>query len=228
MQNVLIIESPGLEDITTEDRTGILVAQQLRLIRVPVEIQSIHSSKLLQERLNQFGRDAGVIHIAAHGDKEAIWFTDGSKLTWKELEQNLMVYAMQKIVVISACRSANFTFDKTLSDVLQILSNGQHQPPKCVLTLWGNVFMADVVLCWGLFYRRLFSFHNGGIDKLTARNIYESLSSVKSAGLPKICCAYWYDKYRQYADISPWKSGEMNLPKIESDQQTLPYFPLPH
>lgn len=228
MQKVLIIESPSLEDITDEDRTGLLVAQQLRLLRIPAEIKSIHTAQLLQTRISLFGNDAGIIHIAAHGNTDGIWFTDRSKLSWKELEQALLVHAMNKIVVLSACRSANFSFDKKLSEILQLLTMGQYQPPKCVLTLWGDVYFADVVLCWGLFYRRLFAANNGNIENCNPKIIFDSLEYIKRAGLPKICCAYWYDKYRQYADISPWKSGDMNISKIENGQQTLPYIPLPH
>lgn len=228
MQSVFIIESPSLEDISNEDRTGLLVAQQLRLLRIPAEIKSIHKAQLLSTRLSEFGNNAGIIHIAAHGNTEGIWFTDRSKLTWKELEQTLAIQAMNKIVVLSSCRSANFSFDKTLSEVLQLLTQGKYQPPKCVLTLWGDVYFADVVLCWGLFYRRLFSAINGNITNCSPRIIYNSLTDIKKAGLPKICCAYWYEKYREYADISPWKAGDNNITKIENGKQTVPYSPLLH
>lgn len=219
MENILIIESPGLEDITTGDRTGYLLSEQLKLLRVPHVYFAVHTASLLQERLLEYAKIAGVIHIATHGNETGIFFTDNSKLTWNELQQNLLVYAANRLTVISACHSASFEIDETLAGLLESLTTGVVKPPKCVMTMWGEVYFADAVLAWGLFYRGFSKALAGKeVDSFTPRMILESLKPVKQAGLPKICVSYWYSQYHKYVDISPWKMGETEVVSIENGQ----------
>jgi len=219
MDNILLIESPGLMDITTGDRTGYLLSEQLKLIRVPHDYFAIHTSSLLQELLAQHAKNAGVVHISVHGNETGIFFTDNSILTWNELQQNLLVYAGNRLIVLSACHSAFFKIDKTLAGLLESLTAGLAKPPKCVLTMWGEVYFPDAVLAWGLFYRTFFKTLAGSdIGSFTPRAVLESLKIVKQAGLPKICAAYWYSRHHEYVDISPWKEGETEVTAIENDQ----------
>jgi len=219
MENVLIVESPGLVDITTGDRIGYLVSEQLRLLRVPHVYFAIHTSSLLQERFAEHAKGAGIVHISAHGNETGIFFTDNSGLTWNELQQNLLVYAGNRLIVVSACHSAFFTIDETLAGLLESLTTGVAKPPKCVLTMWGEVYFADAVLAWGLFYRGFFKvLAHRNVGSFTPRMILESLKPVKQAGLPKICASYWYSRYHKYVDLSPWKEGETEVEAIENGQ----------
>lgn len=189
MGKVLIIESPGLVDITTGDRTGYLVSEQLRLLRVPHVYFAVHTASLLQERLAEQAEGAGVVHISTHGNETGIFFTDNSELTWNELQQNLLVYAGNRLIVVSACHSAFFAINKTLAGLLELLTQGVAKPPKCVLTMWGEVYFADVVLAWGLFYRRFFKALAGGnVDNFTPRIVLESLKSVQASGITQNLC----------------------------------------
>jgi hypothetical protein len=184
MENILIIESPGLEDITTVDRTGYLLSEQLKLLRVPHVYFAVHTSSLLQGRLAEYANIAGVIHIAAHGNEIGTYFTDNSGFTWNELQQNLLVYAGDRLIVLSACHSAFFNIDKTLAELLESLTAGVAKPPKCVLTMWGVVNFPDAVLAWGLFYRTLFkSLADRTLGSFTPRMILESLKPI-TRGLP--------------------------------------------
>lgn len=219
MENVLIIESPGLKDITTGDRTGYLVSEQLRLLRVPHAYFAIHTSSLLQERLAEHAKSAGVVHILAHGNQTGIFFTDNSGLTWNQLQQNLLAYAGNRLIIVSACHSASFAIDDTLAGLLESLTTGVVKPPRCVLTMWGEVYFADVVLAWGLFYRRFFKALSGNdVLSFTPRMILESLKPIRQAELPKICASYWYSQYHKYVDLSPWKAGETEVEAIENGQ----------
>jgi hypothetical protein len=102
--------------------------------------------------------------------------------------------------------------------------------PRCVLTFFGTVGYADSLLAWGLFYRHLFSgltAKNIDVAACPARVIFDALSHVKASGLNvKICAAYWYDRFRCYANISPWSEivppFDKQVVAIESGQATAP------
>jgi hypothetical protein len=209
MAKVLIVESPGLKDISTGDREGLVLSELLQLIRVPVGYCAIETASLLQTRLSSRGRNAAVIHISTHGNPTGIFFTDGSSLTWKELQQTLLAHAWDKLVVLSACHSGMFTPDESQAQMLATLTAGVVKPPRCVLTMWGDVYFADAVLAWGLFYRAFFErLARRRVSSFDAHDVLESLKRVKAGGFSKICAYYWYGSSQGYRSISPWKDGK--------------------
>ncbi|NRD51614.1 C13 family peptidase [Corallococcus exiguus] len=208
MRQVLIIESPGLNDITTGDRTGELLAGQLRLLRISHKLSTIHTSELLEQRLQESAQDSDVIHLSMHGSKEGIHFTDGTYIDWRQLQHKLLAHGGNRLLVISACQSSNFVPDSNLASTMQSLTNGAQSAPRCVFTMFGDVYFVDVVLAWGLFYRRLSSMLNGmPSSQCTPQQVKNSLDAVYKAGFSKICAAFWYEQFGKYQNISPWLSG---------------------
>jgi hypothetical protein len=217
MKRVLIIESPGLNDITTGDRTGELLAGQLSLIRIPYELRTIHTAELLEQRLGEEARESDVIHLSMHGNRDGIWFTNGTSINWTHLQYQLLKHAGGKLIVINACQSSTFVPDDNLAKTMQELTNGGMQAARCVFTMFGDVYFADSVLAWGLFYRRLSSKLNGASSsQCTAAQIRDSLSSVHRAGFPKICAVFWYEQFGKYKNISPW------IPEIKPNKPEEP------
>ncbi|MFH1227003.1 MAG: CHAT domain-containing protein [Planctomycetota bacterium] len=217
--SVLIIESPGLIDITTEDNQGKILAQELRLLRIHCEYKPIHTSSLLQQTLNSHAK-YDVIHICCHGSKDGLSFTDGSFLNWDALQSSLLPFMSKRLVMLSACQSAFFKPDATLAKFLQQISFDALKAPKCIFTMFGNFYFADGVLAWGVFYRKFseeLEKNKASVSSCTSRMILNSLRSVKNAELPsvKICAAYWYEQSKRYIDISPWKIGEQVVDAIE-------------
>lgn len=211
MRRVLIVESPGLADITSGDRRGELIKRQLELLRIPCVLQAIHTSTLFEDVLKGGAPESDVIHLSAHGNTAGIGFTDGSFLDWKKLQIAALPHTGGKLLVLDACQSAAFNVDANLAKFMQQMMGGVAQPPKCVLTMVGNVYFADSVLAWGLFYRRLAQKLNGApVVQTDAHHIKEALDSVKGAQLPKICASYWYDEHGKYKNISPWLGGPVS------------------
>lgn len=219
MLSVLIVESPGLEDITSGDREGDILARQLQLIRIPCEYKSIHKADLLIEVIKEHNK-YDVIHLSCHGNENALYFTDKSRLNWDELQKILLTFGSDRLVVLSACNSAFFKPDATLAEFLKRFTFNTLKPPKCIFTMSGNFYFADGVLAWGLFYRKFseeLKENKTSVLSCTSRMIYKSLSCVKKAELPevKICAAYWYEQHNKYVNISPWLRGEKIINDIE-------------
>jgi len=209
MEPVLLIESPGLLEITTGDRRGEVLSRQLHMLRVPCVYAPIHTNNLVAARMDTM-KPYSVMHLAAHGLKGSIGFTDGSALSPEQLRQVVWPRASDRIVVLDACDTHWIQADDPLSALLRPWQGG----PKCVLTMVGKVFFADSALSWSVFYRHLFArLGSGGVPACTARDVLESLKRVKAAELgAPICAAYWYEAHSRWVDISPWKpSAENNV-----------------
>lgn len=137
----------------------------------------------------------------------------------------LLPYVSNRLAILSACHSAFFKPDQKLSEFLSHLSFGQYKPPICVFTMFGEIYIAESVLAWGLFYCNLSKrLKDNPISSCTARMIYDSLNIVRNANLPKICAAHWYDK--KYIDISPWKEN-IAIDRIDKIEKGLPVESLP-
>jgi len=213
MRRVLIVESPGLEDITSGDRRGEVLMGQLRLLRIPCVLRPIHSARLLEEVLKEEAPNSDVIHLCMHGNSAGISFTDGSSYRWKDLQFPVLSHARGKLLVLDACRSATFKPDATLAKFMSIFSKGRAQAPRCVLTMFGDVYIADSALAWGLVYRRLRrELEGASIEQCSAKQIKETLEVVKQAGLPKICASFWYERHGLYQDVTPWLIGSSLRP----------------
>lgn len=222
MRGVAIIESPGLRDITTGDRSGLALAEILRLLRVPYRYQAIHSKDLLKPILLDTARDFDVVHLSAHGKDGALSFTDGSVLSGDEMQWSLLPASNGRIVALDACGSSGFEPADNLAVFMQAYTEGVLRPPKCVLTMYGNVTFGDSALSWALFYRHLWKrLLNVEASRCQPRAIHECLLSVKNADLHKICAAFWYDAYSKYVSVSPWldETGD-HVAAIERGEDT--------
>lgn len=220
MEPILIIESPGLSDITTGDREGQHLHGLLQILRIPSTYLPIHSDKLLGERLAEHAPKHAVIHLAAHGSKQGLGFTDGSLTEWAELSALLTFAAADKLVVLSSCHSSEMPKPDTQDTLAAIVTKAlglKPSPPRAILTIFSTVAFYDCVLAWGVFYRHLsmrIAKHGAAIASCEPRWIFESLNAVKNADLPtvKICATFWYEKYGKHVDISPWhEDGPTNL-----------------
>lgn len=182
-----------------------MLAGQLRLLRIPCELRTIHAAELLERTLEEGARESDVIHLSTHGNKDGIGFTDGSGMNWNQLQYPLLKHAGGKLLVINACQSAAFVPDGNLAKIAQAFTKGRMQAARCVFTMFGDVYFADSVLAWGLFYRRMSTKLKGASSsQSTPEQIKDSLDAVHQAGLPKICAAFWYEEHSKYKNISPW------------------------
>ena len=197
---VLIIESPGLSDITTGDRPGERLSEQLRLMRLPAAYSPIHTGGLLDSTIGAQAGSFDVLHLAGHANEKILAFTDNSSFPWLEVAKVLSRRAEGKIVAISACNSfAAHKASETLGKALQA-AGYRGAMPACILTFFGNIALCDTLLTWGLFYRHLS--RAGVID---ARAVFDALTLVKGAGLEaKVCAAWWSGT--QFHDVSPWST----------------------
>lgn len=212
---VLILESPGLIDIDTGDREGEHLDKLLRMLRIESTYRPFSGHSRLELLLVNEAPNAACLHLCGHGDSQQFAFTNGRGLAWSELARGVITYAPRKIVILAACHSDELRIVfRTLAEALEAALPGSLVMPRCVLTFFGTVYFADSLLAWGLFYRHLFDAlrsKNLNIANCPPRVILDALSKVKASGLNvKICAAYWYDKYRCYANISPW--GQFGRP----------------
>lgn len=209
MRGVAIIESPGLQDITSGFRSGAALAEFLRLLRVPFVYLPIHSKELLKPKLIQTAKDFDVVHLSAHGYRGALSFTDGSVLHGDEMQWLLLPSANGRIVSLDACGSSNFAPAESLASFMQDLTDGALHPPRCVMTMFGNVTFGDSALTWSLFYRQLeCMLGKQSAAEACPRSIRNSLLPVRGANLHKICAAYWYERHKKYVNISPWSDED--------------------
>ncbi|MAT84106.1 MAG: hypothetical protein CMD39_07425 [Gammaproteobacteria bacterium] len=216
---VLIIESPGLDDFMTNDRVGPPLQQQLMLTRVVANLMVATRRESFRELMRgPHVASFPIVHLSLHGDMSGITFTDGKDMDWHQVQLELHAWAANKIVAISACESAAFKLDDDLAKWLMSQTKGQYGPPRAVLTMLQKVYMPDATLAWGLFYRRLYQRladrQAPSASSASARDIYESLRKVRAAGLPKICCAFWYEPYQRFVNITPWKDDEKTSQRI--------------
>jgi prepilin-type processing-associated H-X9-DG protein len=199
---ILFVESPGLNDITTQDRRGEVLSQQAGLLRIDRVYQPIHTKDLLGPVCSQ-NSACDVIHLSAHGQQGNIAFTDGSAYSPLELQAAIWPYASGKIVVFDACDTHWIEPNEELSNFISKLSKGTVKPPLCVLTMVGKVFFPDSVLAWGVFYRHLAAqLRQRAVSTATLKEINQALKYVKGANLPKICAVYSSGK--TWKNISPW------------------------
>lgn len=204
---VLVIESPSLADLAREARVGLLLVEQLRLCALRVHRELCAERDAFMDHLADPGLgEVPIVHLVCHGDQRGIRFTDGRDMCWLELQCGLIEHCRDRIVVLSSCESAFLqTTQEDLASHLMTTSRGYKRPPRVVLTMLLEVALPDALLGWGLFYRRLFErLGDRSVREATARDVYEALVPVRDAGLPKVCCAFWYERYQRYVNVSPW------------------------
>lgn len=205
MKKVLIVESPGYQDIDSGDRRGEVIRQQLGLLRVLAEVRGASKlAGLMTHLVVEKTAEYDALHLAMHGDRQGLYFTDGGRLDWAQMQ--IVALSMSKrLVVLDACESVSFTPDTTFADFWnKLVPSLPAEPPRFVLTMWGSPYYADSVLAWGLFYAYI-ARQAQPIQQLEPRALVDALKRVHAAGLPKICA--WHLMGGRFKAISPWEPG---------------------
>lgn len=205
MRNVLIVESPGHQDIDSGDRRGEVIRQQLGLLRVGATVRgSATLESLMKHLVVERTADFDALHLAMHGNEHGLYFTDGGRLDWRQM-QIVALSMSNRMVVLDACESVSFAPDTTFADQWnKLVPTLIAAPPRFVLTMWGSPYYADSVLAWGLFYSYI-AHRAQPAQQLEPRLVVDALKRVQAAELPKICA--WHCVGGRFKAISPWELG---------------------
>lgn len=211
MSKIAIIESPSLSDFEEERRLGPLLRQQYVLSGMRPSLSVVATAEAWKRSISRLvSEDADILQVVGHGSQEGLGLTDGTLLTWPEVELMLLAASQGRMVVVTTCRSSFFRPKGSLATMVEFFRDHgkEYRPPSFILTMFGNVQMSDATLTFGLFFRKLMvaTAETGGPRHATLRQVHEALSLVRAAKLPKVCCAAWDQRRQGYRDISPWKT----------------------
>lgn len=169
---VYIIESPSKDDrilgVSERDHT----VQSLKLNGKEYSFFDVDGINSLEESLLEISQDIfsmtkscedrevfyPILHISAHGNKEMIGFTDGSRLTWEEFGKKLYNLNIQSgrdidslvselIICMSVCHG------ESLKDMIKEEGNGT--PFYVLIGPEQEIHWSDALIGFSIFYHNL-------------------------------------------------------------------------